>query len=360
MQKDLILIIEDDDNLRESTTAFLREEGFEVMEAPNGVEGLKRIREHFPSLVLCDISMPEMNGYEVYQSMHQNEQTSLIPFIFFTAKAEKDDIRTGMQLGADDYITKPFDLDELLNSIRIRLEKFRRISKIYQDPFDLIFENSLMGMALIKDGMICETNARFSSMLEYKPETLSGKTVESIFVKEDFERMASKFEKCYLGALRRFSEKCRLLTKEDRQIPVQFFVGKLTNSISGNLVAIIKELGTEETETLTGNNDSETLDALVNYLVSNKHRLNETHVKEITSAFEKKSKSDDRIISLTKRETEILELICKGLTNQEIGEKLFISSRTVETHRANLIEKTGSANAIELVVFALRNGIITF
>lgn len=360
MQKDLILIIEDDDNLRESTSAFLREEGYDVLEAPNGLEGLKMIREYFPSLVLCDISMPEMNGYEVYKSMHQSEQTSLIPFIFFTAKAEKDDIRTGMQLGADDYITKPFDLDELLNSIRIRLDKFRKISKIYQDPFDLVFENSLMGMALIKDGVIRETNARLSSMLEHKPEAVSGSPVESILVKEDFERMSSKFEKCYLGALRRFSEKCRLISKTGRHIPVQFFVGRLNNSIAGNLVAIVREQTAEETENLTGNKDSETIDALVNYLVNNKHRLNETQVKEIMSAFEKKSKSGDMIISLTKRETEILGLICKGLTNQEIGDELFISSRTVETHRANLIEKTGSANAIELVVFALRNGIITF
>ncbi len=122
-----ILIIEDNDILRENTSEFLRQEGFEVHSAENGEVGIKKAIDIIPDLIICDIAMPKKDGYEVYHELQFNESTSLTPFIFLTAKTEKHEVRAGMQMGVDDYITKPFEYEELLTSITIRLTKFEQI-----------------------------------------------------------------------------------------------------------------------------------------------------------------------------------------------------------------------------------------
>lgn len=118
-----ILLVEDDNSLRENVAELLELSGFEVSTASNGkIAVQKAIKEH-PDLVLCDIMMPEMDGYEVLEQLSSFEATRYIPFIFISAKTERQDIRRGMNLGADDYLTKPFEEEELLSAIQCRLEK---------------------------------------------------------------------------------------------------------------------------------------------------------------------------------------------------------------------------------------------
>lgn len=123
-----ILLIDDNESLREVITEALQLEGFDVIDTGNGQQGIEIAKTQNPDIILCDIMMPETNGYQVYKELKSNRQTSLIPFIFMTALAEKDDIRQGMNLGADDYITKPISLNELLKAIAARLEKSERIN----------------------------------------------------------------------------------------------------------------------------------------------------------------------------------------------------------------------------------------
>ena len=118
MQK--ILVIEDNLDVRENIVEILELSNYEVSEAPNGKEGVKAAKKEQPDLILCDIMMPEMDGYEVLYMLGKDPGTSTIPFIFLTAKAEKSDFRQGMSLGADDYLTKPFDDMELLKAIEGR------------------------------------------------------------------------------------------------------------------------------------------------------------------------------------------------------------------------------------------------
>lgn len=122
-EKSRILFIEDDPVLLKNVKEILEEEGYEVRTETDGEGGLKAVFEWMPDLIICDISIPLKNGYEVLQETISSEKAKHIPFIFLTAKVERADIRRGMQLGADDYIFKPFDLDDLLNSIKLRLEK---------------------------------------------------------------------------------------------------------------------------------------------------------------------------------------------------------------------------------------------
>ncbi len=118
-----ILIIEDETLVRESLSDLLQAENFELLEAENGMIGVGLATKHKPDLIICDILMPQLDGYGVLDKLRQQEVTSEIPFIFLTAKASHQDMRTGMNTGADDYLTKPFSRRELLDAVNSRLHK---------------------------------------------------------------------------------------------------------------------------------------------------------------------------------------------------------------------------------------------
>ncbi len=118
-----ILLIEDHQEIRENTAEILSLANFEVVEAENGKIGVEKAKTEKPDLIICDIMMPQLDGYGVLHMLSKNPATAGIPFIFLTAKSEKEDFRKGMNLGADDYLTKPFDDMELLDAIEMRLKK---------------------------------------------------------------------------------------------------------------------------------------------------------------------------------------------------------------------------------------------
>lgn len=125
----LILVIEDNLEMCEDIRAILELAQYDVLVAHNGKEGIALAHKYTPDLILCDIMMPELDGYGVLHILSKDQATASIPFIFLTAKTDPVDIRTGMDLGADDYITKPFDGSALLNIIEVRLKKNERIKK---------------------------------------------------------------------------------------------------------------------------------------------------------------------------------------------------------------------------------------
>lgn len=118
-----ILLIEDNQDIRENTAEILLLANYEVIEAENGKVGVEKAKKERPDLIICDIMMPELDGYGVLHMLSKNPETSAIPFIFLTAKSEKEDFRKGMNLGADDYLVKPFDDIELMDAIEMRLKK---------------------------------------------------------------------------------------------------------------------------------------------------------------------------------------------------------------------------------------------
>lgn len=112
-----ILVIEDDANIRESLVELLELKSFELHSADNGLEGLKLAQEHAPDLIICDVMMPGMNGYEVVESIRKDKKLSRLPFIFLSAKAMDSDIEFGKNLGANSYLTKPFRAQELFSVV---------------------------------------------------------------------------------------------------------------------------------------------------------------------------------------------------------------------------------------------------
>ncbi len=126
-----ILLVEDDTSLRENIMELLDLSGFQVFSTPNGKMAIDIAKKEAPDIVLCDIMMPEVDGYEVLAQFSSCESTKHIPFIFVSAKTERQDVRKGMDLGADDYLTKPFEEEELLNAIHSRLEKAKQLESVF-------------------------------------------------------------------------------------------------------------------------------------------------------------------------------------------------------------------------------------
>lgn len=146
-----ILILEDDENVRVPLIDLLEAENYTVVSASDGKQGVELARKEKPDLIVSDIMMPELDGHGVFETLQKDPITAVIPFIFLTAKTDPSDIREGLGLGADDYITKPFEHEDLLDSIQTRLGKYKLISeaalKADSNPdYDQIF---------IKDGESC-------------------------------------------------------------------------------------------------------------------------------------------------------------------------------------------------------------
>ncbi|RXJ50181.1 response regulator [Gelidibacter gilvus] len=125
-----ILLIEDDAVLRDNTAELLELLSYQVTVASNGRIGVEKAKTQFPDIIVCDIMMPELDGYGVLEQLANDDQTKHIPFIFLSAKTERHDVRKGMNLGADDYITKPFSEDELVSAIESRLAKASILKEI--------------------------------------------------------------------------------------------------------------------------------------------------------------------------------------------------------------------------------------
>ena len=169
-----ILVIDDDSAVMALTTRALKTRGFQTLTAHDGVIGLELAKKHAPDLIICDIQMPRLNGYETLAALRQDNSTAAIPFIFLTGMTDRKKVRQGMGLGADDYLTKPFSVKELIGAVNTRLEKQvaidRRSDKKLDDlrgsiglalPHELLTPlNGILGLASIMtdEGAVFEPN----------------------------------------------------------------------------------------------------------------------------------------------------------------------------------------------------------
>jgi DNA-binding response OmpR family regulator len=131
-----ILIIEDNQDVRENTAEILELANYEVCTAEDGEKGVAMAKLIQPDVIICDIMMPELNGYDVLLHLNKDKKTAGIPFIFLTAKTERTDVRKGMNLGADDYLTKPFEESELLDAVASRIKKYSFLKKEFSKDIE--------------------------------------------------------------------------------------------------------------------------------------------------------------------------------------------------------------------------------
>jgi two-component system, sensor histidine kinase and response regulator len=136
-----ILIVEDDSAVRQNIQELLDAEGYDVRVAKNGREAIDVVAEVMPDLVLCDVMMPDLDGHGLLKELSKDIHTATIPFVFLTARADPSDLREAMNMGADDYITKPFTRDVLLNAISKRLDKSGKLGEKYEGHIDELRTN---------------------------------------------------------------------------------------------------------------------------------------------------------------------------------------------------------------------------
>jgi CRP-like cAMP-binding protein len=151
-----VLIIDDNADVRENTKELLALAGYETLTAINGMEGLEIARNQKPDLILCDIMMPVLDGYGVLRAIENIPELAGIPFVFMTAKAEKSDFRKGMDLGADDYLTKPFTGDDLLSIVTARLKRKDLLQKAFASPNGKVRESNEDGKSLQEITLLSE------------------------------------------------------------------------------------------------------------------------------------------------------------------------------------------------------------
>ncbi|MBE9005681.1 response regulator [Fortiea sp. LEGE XX443] len=196
-----ILVIEDDINVRQNIVDLLYAENFNVIIAENGYIGLQLAQAEIPDLVICDVMMPELDGYEVLKELRQNPKTAIIPLIFLTAKSEKTDFRKGMDLGADDYIIKPFSRTELLAAITCRLERQTAIYQQTQEKLDKLRNSITLSLPhelrTPLNGIL-----GFSQLLMEESELLDAESIKEMaeFIHQSSQRLFLLIQKFLLYA----------------------------------------------------------------------------------------------------------------------------------------------------------------
>jgi DNA-binding NarL/FixJ family response regulator len=427
-----ILAIDDDADLLDNISIILEMVGYEVLRAGNGIEGLHLAHEQRPDLIICDIMMPGMTGYEVLEDLQANSATLTIPLIFLTSQSDIEDIRRGMLAGADDYLTKPFTEDGLLGAVQKRLEKRQRWELEQRTQFNRqLVQNQERELARISQELEPHVHQKLLH-LHYWTESQSRNPETSKAMLFDAVRN-SLYE--IIGELNRITYHIypAMLAQLGLVLSLQWYFNNLreqsrfliqfeTHAMDRRL-QLAAELGFyrivqrtfdslatyPETIRVLLWRDEQTvhlslleLPYLDNQRYAHLFQLIEVHTHALQAILQvrhdatqmalyltlpdaifqphkqyessqllpareplvntKSTATKPRFnleLLLTLREREILDLILADLTHADIAAKLVISPRTVEKHRANIMEKLGLNSHTELILFALRHGLIS-
>ena len=167
-----ILVIEDEQIIRENILKLLKAEGFDVTGAENGAQGLNAAVSNLPDVIICDVMMPELDGYGVLRALRSDPVTATLPFVFLTGKAERSEMRQGMELGADDYLTKPFTKAELVGAISSRLKKQEAVAQQYntlRSQSSALIQDAADKLEQIKTSL-CDALEREEFQVYYQPQ----------------------------------------------------------------------------------------------------------------------------------------------------------------------------------------------
>lgn len=325
-----ILLIEDDNDLMETTKEFLSAEGFVVYTAGNGASGIQCALQHQPNAIICDINMPGLSGYEVFNLLQQVTTTSVIPFIFLSAKSSKEDILAGLHLGANDYITKPFEMSQLIEVINRRIAHTQKLIEQHDEKFNVLFKNTHSGAFVLNRDIFEYVNTSFATLIGYNHNELTGNSLTNIVHKDSLAQTLNILEQCKDGIKKTFEFTLTVITKNKTEKKLNLKGSQTVFKGEHRIICTI-----EEKDKLTDNMSN----ARPESNLCNKGKAQVT-------------------LKLSEREIEVLKLVCQGYSNIEIADKLFLSERTVEGHRARLFSKTETKNAVALAMWAVKNRIV--
>lgn len=362
-----ILLVEDDKALAITISNLLRVKGYEVTHAADGAAGIQKAFALLPDLILCDISMNEISGYDVFNVLKESSATAMIPFVFLTAKSDLKEIRFGMQLGADDYIVKPFEYDELLTSIATRLNKAEAHRKANEEKFIALSMISPYGIYIFQGEKFIETNPSLSVALGYSRDELLNMGFTDLIVEQDRAAAIEKINRCQRGFVKEIHIKFRAIHKDGSIINTELYgieglKVKGRSSLLGIFTVTKPEIHKGKGLEKLSPNEIEEFEKAVDLLSGNRSYVSTELINKLIAVFRddeaEKEKFVGERISFSERELEVLNHVCMGLSTKEIADKLFISSRTVEKHRANLMTKIDAKNIIEVIIYAVKHKLI--
>ncbi|MCF6366447.1 MAG: response regulator [Bacteroidales bacterium] len=360
MKKKRILIIDDFAPLLEEVSDFLTFEGFKTYTAKNGVEGVQMVIQHSPDLIICDIEMPKMGGYEVLKTIEKIPSYSA-PFIFLTARAQVEDFKAGLKLGADDYITKPLEMDNLLFCVKKRLEKHEHLKNTHKKEFESLLHNPFIGIFIFKEDHFFLINEKLQEITGYSKQVLNNISLSKIII-NDPELILAKLKSVLNKIHDSVQLKISFINKTKKAVFIDVFAKHIEIGNRSSLIGTVKQINNASENTKTYNIENNEFRKIVDFLLSTgKEKIAEEilNIKNILTFDEETNRNKIKEkVKLTKRELEVLQLICDGFTNVKIAEKLFISNRTVDNHRANLLLKTSTGNTASLVAFAIKNNFV--
>lgn len=352
-----ILIIEDDQNLGITIQNVLTFHKYDVCYANNGVAGIQKAFEYNPDLILCDINMDPLDGYQVYKVLEESLILNRMPFIFLTGSSDLEDIRYGMSLGADDYIVKPFNNSDLIKTIERRLEKFKAIREDSHREFIRLFDLSPVGILIFDGKKIFQANSAFRNLINLDKEDLTGIEIDKFIDSASIQKLHGAIPKYIADRNEIFNGIVKVNRNNGGEIQMKFVVSEFEKFSNytlfiGLFYAII------ETHSSIDNN---LLIAEVNSLLKRENiKVTDALGEKIANLFKQKQLNlkNNKDTFFTARENQVLCLSMEGLPIKNIADRLSISDRTVEKYRTRLMEKAGAGNMIEVIVFALKNGLV--
>ena len=351
--KKKILIIDDYSPLLNEVNELLSLEGYKVYTAANGAEGVQKAIQHIPDLILCDVEMPVMNGYDVYRTLEKIPDTSAIPLVLLTAKATTEDFRYGLSLGVDDYLTKPFKIEDLLSTIKKRILKHEKSRNIADNKFLSFSDNPLIGIYIFLDDRFIFINKKFEEITLYNIDDINKVELNSIII-DDNNKITNSFIECYNGKNQNLYKQIQIFAKNGEVLLLDIFAKHI--EINGKKAIIGGLLESLSTNKGTDNNNK--VKEILKYLTDEDKVIVEQALNISDKSKEYEENQIIKKIGLTKREIEVVGHICQGLTNSQIAEKLFLSKRTVDRHRANILDKTNTNNTAKLVAFVIKHNLI--
>jgi DNA-binding NarL/FixJ family response regulator len=313
-----ILIIQHEKRTAERISFLLETEGYNITKASDGATGIKEAIQHLPDIILCDVNIPGISAYDVFNTICQINTINSCMFILIIKSSHINELKIASQLGVDGFIFKDSDISDIIITLKNTVKRCKqRLNKI-SNNYKKLLNNPFTGIALLDETIFIYCNQRLADILSINRNELIGQSIIQFIFSEDKEMFQNSIVSCVTGLRSEFTISLRIenAEKDKRKILLH---GVHSRDKNKKLI-------------------------LANML-------------ELSKQHESPYKTNKLCVKLTLRETEVLEMICQGYTNADISKILYLSERTIEGHRARIMNKANSKNTAELVRFAIAHGL---
>ena len=351
-----ILLIDGDQNFGNKIKKSLTLHKYNVCYERDSASGIKSAIEYNPDLILCELNMGLIDGIEVYNVLKDCFLLRRVPFIFLKQNASVEDVRHGMNLGADDFFSKPINIYDLVTSIEIQLQKVKNNSNELIHEFNTLFELSPNGIIVFNEQVVIKANQSLKKLLKIGQRD-SFISIKDLFEDSSLLRIQKWIQQPINGFTNAYNETITIKDRMGDAIELNMVISEFTNySNSLQFIGFFTPVSTVNNNWV----NDEIANEVCNMLKREKITITDNLEEKITNIVKYRTLSSNNQNNsfFTKRENQVLSLTMEGLPIKIIADRLSISSRTVEKYRTKLMEKSKAKNIVEVIVFSLKMGLI--